>query len=195
MAEHPDWKSDSDGGGASRYAAYLAEIVRKQLGRVAESVADYLIRLGADFNRERFLEQSQRLLEIHWQVLDWPESVPQVKNLTANLPGYGDDHPSAALNSIIEMVRRMPPRHRDGRYFTSWDVGSVERPGQLKQPAVGWSALTALSAWRLESVKATRAFSAWSDGGWHTGTDRNKDSLTGKEEACLMVPTVERTAR
>ena len=196
MTEHPDWKSDSDGRtGASCYAAYLAEIIRKQLGRIAESVADHLNRLGTDFNRKRFLEQSQRLLEIHWQVLDWPNSLSEVRDLAENLPGNDVNHPNAALNGIIEMVQRMPAQHRDSRYFTDRDVGWDERPGRLKQPAVGWSALIAVSAWRLESVKATRAFNAWANGGWRTGIDRNKDSLTGKEETCLIVPTDERTAR
>jgi hypothetical protein len=66
MAEHPDWQSASDGrAGATRYAAHLEDIVRNKLAYIAGTVADRLDHPEADFNRERFLEQTKRLLEIH----------------------------------------------------------------------------------------------------------------------------------
>jgi hypothetical protein len=93
------------------------------------------------------------------------------------------------------MVRKMPPDHRDKRYFVEGKVGSAQHPGELKQPAIGWAALNALSSWRPDAVKATRTFGAWSAGGWQIGTKQNKDSLNGKEETCLTVPPDERLAR
>lgn len=195
MAEHPEWQSALGGhADATSYAAHLEDIVRSKLACIAGIVADCLHHPDADFNRERFLEQAKRLLEIHWQVLKWPETLAEIKDLTANLPVH-DAEAEPVLDAVIEMVRKMPPDHRDKRYFVGGKVGSEQNPGELKQPAIGWAALNALSSWRLDAVKTTRTFKAWAAGGWQSGTEQNKDSLNGKEETCLTVPPDERLAR
>ena len=196
MAEHAAWLGPDAGGrtGAARYAEHLAKSVRELLNEVAGRVADYLQPLGNEFNRNRFLDQVRRLLEIHWQVLEWPKAVADAQTIACQLPGEGKERPEAALKGIQAMLRQMPKDHRDPRYFAANDVGSQDHPGQLRQVAAAWSALVAGTSWRLDAVKTTRTFNAWATGGWHTGADRNKDSLTGREEVCLAVPTGEEDA-
>jgi CRISPR-associated protein Cmr2 len=196
MAEHAEWQGpDADGRtGAACYAEHLADSVRNLLNQVAGRVADHLEPLGKEFNRDRFLDQARRLLEIHWQVLEWPNTVADAQTIARQLPGEGKERPDAALRGIRAMIRQMPKDHRDPRYFAGKNVGSQDQPGQLKQVAAAWSALVAGTSWRHDAVKTTRAFKAWATGGWHSGLDRNKDSLTGREEACLAVPAGEKDA-
>ncbi len=191
MVEHPQWQGPDAQGhtGASCYAASLAKSLRSLLLQIAESVADHLQPLGKDFNRERFLNQSRQLLEIHWQVLEWPDSVEQALAQATQLPGDGGNAPNSALKAMIEMLSSMPKEHLDSRYFTGKSTGTQDQPGQLGQVAAAWSALVADLGWRHDAAKTTRAFEAWSTGGWQAGKDCNKDSLTGKEETCLSVPS------
>lgn len=196
MTEHAAWQGPDGGGrtGAARYAEHLARSVRDRLSEIATRVADHLQPLSKEFHRDRFLDQSRRLLEIHWQVLEWPKTVADAQTIVRQLPGEGEERPEAALQGICTMIRQMPKDHRDPRYFVGGGVGAQDEPGQLKQIAAAWSALVAVTSWRHDAVKATRAFSAWAAGGWHAGMDCNKDSLTGREEACLAVPAGEEEA-
>jgi hypothetical protein len=91
MAEHQKWNSEDPNGrtGANRYAGALVDVVRRQLECIAKSVADSFDKLGTHFDRERFFKQSKRLFEIHWQVLEWPESVSDVEKLANGLPEQG----------------------------------------------------------------------------------------------------------
>jgi hypothetical protein len=41
------------------------------------------------------------------------------------------------------------------------------------------------NAWELDAVRQTRGFRAWRPGGWATGLEMNKDTLTGREEMLL----------
>jgi hypothetical protein len=196
MAEHAEWQGPDAAGrtGAAYYAEHLAKSVRDLLNQVAGRVADHLEPLGKEFNRDRFLDQARRLLDIHWQVLEWPKAIADALTIARQLPGEGKERPDAALKAIHAMIGQMPKDHRDPRYFACKDVGSQDQPGQLRQVAAAWSALVAGTSWRHDAVKTTRGFEAWATGGWHTGADRNKDSLTGREEACLAVPAGEKDA-
>jgi hypothetical protein len=43
--------------------------------------------------------------------------------------------------------------------------------------------LYAFNSWALDAVRQTRAFEAWTSGGWQHGVFNNKDSLNGRDEA------------
>ncbi|MDH7501790.1 MAG: type III-B CRISPR-associated protein Cas10/Cmr2 [Verrucomicrobiota bacterium] len=106
----------------------------------------------------------------------------------------------------------MPPDHRDvrnfecatfppgtksptGRDISAWKDRSRLKPdAKLDNPGAAWSALYQLAAWQLNAVRQTRAWKAWSAGGWDTGRIFNKDSLKGKEEAVLVVGSSEKEA-
>lgn len=165
-----------------------------------------------DENRSRFDAQNQRFLDIAWQVVEWPDFPDQAFELTKILPDAqrheSDDGPRAGLHTILEMARKMPRDHRDhrdvrnfecerfpdgtrdknGRDISGWkDRSKLQPDAKLDNPGAAWSALYQLCQWQLDAVRQTRAWQAWTAGGWEVGRDRNKDSLNGKEEALLDV--------
>lgn len=185
MAEHPQWKAK---GGAVGYANHLEEKVHGMLRKIAESVAQKLETLGEVFDRSRFIDQVDRIFEIRWQVLPWPNSAEDARDLVTLLPGEREEHPGAAIEAVFQMVGRMDATHRDPRYFANGNVGTMGQPGKLAQASVGWSGLYSLAAWQLDAVKATRTFRGWKAGGWDVGRNQNKDTLNGREESCLSTP-------
>jgi hypothetical protein len=78
---------------------------------------------------------------------------------------------------------------------SGWKDRSKLKPdAKLDNPGTAWSALYQLVNWQLDAVRQTRAWKAWSAGGWQVGHDRNKDTLNGKEEAILAVGSSEKDA-
>lgn len=198
MTEHPEWRdADPDGRtGAARYAAELTETVRARLAEIAGSVREHCRTIvGDEFDGGRFDRQIGRLLEIHWQTLPWPETIETAVESAKPVPGTDDGHPLDPIRAVQAMLDRMPEKHRDKRYFRDNDSGAEDAAGPLAQVATTWSALFATLSWQHDAVKATRAFDAWSSGGWEIGRDRNKDSLNGKEEGVFTVPTNEGEAK
>lgn len=198
MAEHPRWQTPDPAGrtGASRYAAHLENEVRETLRRIAKSVADHCTeKAPGKVDTDRFEAQLKKLLEVHWQVLPWPERIEAAAAWSAHLPGQDDEHPLDPFRGVGAMLDRMPVKHRDPWCFRDQQVGTEGKAGSLAQVSNAWSALFALLSWEFDAVKATRAFSAWSDGGWQVDRRQNKDSLNGKEEVCLEVPDEEREAK
>lgn len=197
MVEHPDWSGADPKGrtGAVRYAAYLEGKLRKRLKEIADSVSQHCEeRLGAAFDADRFAQQIERLLEIHWQVLPWPDDFETAVNMAGAVPGEEGEHPLDSVRAIQAMLDHMPVDHREPWNFEDQDVGTVGKAAWLSQVSNAWSGLFALATWQLDAVKATRSFKAWSTGGWETGKTFNKDSLNGKEEACIAVSTKESEA-
>ncbi len=195
MTEHESWQEPDVQGrkGAARYAAELEQAIRDWLVEIGRSVATKCSeKLGDAFDEKRFSDQVRRRLEIHWQVLPWEKTIEDALRVTSPVPGEDGNHPLDSIRAIQAMLNRMPPEHRDPRYFREDDVGVKGKTGPLGQVANAWSALFALASWQLDAVKATRAFRAWSAGGWQVGREHNKDSLNGREEACLAVPTDEK---
>ncbi len=199
MAEHPKWQSPDDVGrtGAARYAAHLENEIREKLHCIARSVSGHCTeKAPGSVNAERFMAQVQKLLEVHWQVLPWPRTVKEALASTGHLPGeVVGSHPLDPLRSVLTMLNRMPKEHRDPWCFWDQDTGAEGKAGPLSQVSNAWSALFALVRWQLDAVKNTRRFAAWGDGGWRVDRRQNKDSLNGKEEACLEVPSDEKQAK
>jgi len=175
MAEHrergPEFAS------AATYAQHLAEDLRKYFqDEIVTSVATVAFdALGDRFNRDRFNLQVARMLEIHWQVLPWPGDFPSALDLVRPLPADDAEHtPRAGL----ETIRDLCEHGAAGRYLDN---------GQPKNASAGWSALYAATEWLLDGAKANRGFIAAGGGHPHPTKDNSKDSLTGREEAVLLV--------
>ena len=79
----------------------------------------------------------------------------------------------------------IPQNHRDGRYYTNNDKTRLNNVG------LAWSLIVALSAWQLDAVRQTRAFSGWSIGsGKKENRGRIKDALNNREEALFWKETM-----
>ncbi len=171
---------------AEAYANNLGAIVRDRLRDIAMSVSDLLGKTSStdDFDIKRFQHQVSLMLEIHWQVLPWPDNADEAEKLVSLLPpddakiGYT---PRAGLETIKHLVAQTPTEHRDKRYFSDLTSGTLNRA------SAAWSSLYATTEWLLDGAKANRSFSAWREGHWVSGKSQNKDSLNGKEEACLII--------
>lgn len=173
-------------------AEAVERAIRTELKRIAESVWAACQDAGLTENegdpafrnvnrKERFDRQIEQCLSIAWQITPWPQTPDEALALARQLPLSRDDQ-GLTLCDRVEIVIRaatqdMPYHHRDPRYYTD------DSRTKLNNIGVAWAVLTALSSWQLDAVRQTRAFHAWSEGGWQVGTASNKDSLTGKEEA------------
>ncbi len=138
---------------------------------------------GAHFTRamreQRFRSQTAKFLSLSWQATPWPDSLSEAIALAS---GFGESMPIAEaarrVETIVQLAQEaMSVEHRDRRYYTD------DSKNRLNNIGLGWSVILAMNAWQLDSVRQTRAFGAWSAGGWQTGSFNNKDSLTGREEA------------
>jgi len=161
------------------YAADLAKSLRtflkKELAvQVSKAAAEAL---GDRFDSGRFATQVEDLLEIHWQVLPWPEDFAGAEALAASLPPDSDEFeytPRAGLTA----VRHLCGHGADGRYLSG---------GLPKSVASAWSALYSATDWLLDGAKAPRAFRARRGVDLETGRKNTKDSLNGRDEAVLVV--------
>ncbi|MCL5099186.1 MAG: type III-B CRISPR-associated protein Cas10/Cmr2 [Candidatus Omnitrophica bacterium] len=135
--------------------------------------------------RQRFIDQTDRFLKVSWHALPWPKSFDEAKKLAELLPAEEPQHGEKTLLQRFDTVVKaatdfMPKEHRDPRYYAGGDKGPKDT---LNNIGLGWALLTALSHWALDAVRQTRAFDAWSPGGWQeTGVVQSKDALTGREE-------------
>ncbi len=165
---------------AAIYAQHLAADLRRFLKEeIAADVArDADIALGDSFNRERFHEQIDRLLEIHWQVLPWPGDFTAAEQLAKQLPANGPDYtPRAGLGTL----RDLAAHGADARYLKN---------GLPNNVAAAWSALFASTEWLLDGTKANRAFAAHDNPDLTPSRTNTKDSLNGRDEAVLIVEDV-----
>ncbi|MBK1832768.1 type III-B CRISPR-associated protein Cas10/Cmr2 [Roseibacillus ishigakijimensis] len=159
------------------FAAKLGKTIQKTLSDIAGTVAREVGKLGLQFERDRFDEQTSRILDLHWQTLAIPEGFEEVwKQADELLPpdekqdkGYQPRAPIAAIRDMIQQEDCKP------QYDPS--------------PTSAWGLLNALLQWLHDGTKAQRPFEAWSTGEWKSGTTFNKDSLNGKEEAVLIIPS------
>lgn len=181
MTEQEQWAN------AAEYAKHLAEDIRDELSAIADSISK---NLDGDpcFHKPRFNQQVEDLLEIHWQLLPVPDSISEIQEKAKELPSDENFQPLSGLKAVLDMVKTMPAEHRDDRYFAKGNVGDKEHPEELNQATAAWPALYALAGWQLDGVKSMRIFHASNEGSWEKGRDHNKDSLTGREEACLIAP-------
>lgn len=175
MAEHRHRGDDFQS--AAAYAKHLADDLRRFLKEeiAANVAAKATTALGDRFNRERFDEQIDRLLEIHWQVLPWPVDFASAEQLAQKLPADGPDYaPRAGLAAL----RDLAAHGADPRYLTN---------GLPKNVAAAWSALFATTEWLLDGTKANRAFSGPACPDLTPSKTNTKDSLNGRDEAVLIV--------
>ncbi len=161
------------------YAQYLADGLRKFLRQeIAAPVAEEAEQsLGSRFNEDRFDRQVGNLLEIHWQTLPWPATFQDSRNLADFLPTENpeaDYTPRGGLLTVLDLCAH----GADSRYLTA---------GNPKNVSAAWSALYSVTEWSLDGAKANRAFSTNTGGNPHVTRDNTKDSLTGKDEAVLLV--------
>lgn len=178
LAVLPAWE-------AEQVAAELTSLVKDQIRAIGDRVKEAFQQVE-DFDRARFDRQLDSMLQVYWQVTPIPDSFDEVEKWAKQLPAgsASSDDPTSGWSTIQEMVQKMPPQHRDSRYFE----GDKDNPGQLRQVSAAWSVIYALSEWQMAAVKNTRLFDAW-DGSssWSFGRENNKDSLNGKEEAIIQV--------
>ncbi len=208
---------------AGSIAQEVVRVIREQHGAIANEVWMWAEKhlssanCWTKENRDRYMAQNKRFLDIAWQVVPWPDTPDESFECTSILPD-ADKHasgegPRASLHTILEMARQTPPNHRDvrnficeshcagtrnaqGRDIGGWKDRSKLKPdAKLDNPGAAWSALYPLVNWQLDAVRQSRAWKAWAEGGWQVGRDRNKDSLNGKEEAILAVGTAEEDAK
>jgi hypothetical protein len=188
---------------ARQIAQETANAMRDQYKTIAKKVwgwaAEHL-KEASDFEqrRDRFMAQTERFLEISWQVLPGELTPDAAFEKTGLLPESSDleSGPRSGLHTILEIARRVPKEHRDVRNFEcerftdgprkGWkDKSKLKRDAKLDNAGAAWSALYRKVNWELDAVRQTRAWKAWADGGWSAGREQNKDSLNGREEAVL----------
>ena len=160
------------------YARHLATDLRVFLRTeiAAEVSAKAAEALGERFDARRFAKQVEQLLEIHWQILPWPQSFSEAEKLADHLPRDSDDYaPRAGLRTM----RHLAQHGADARY--------LDKKGQPQNIAAAWSAFYAAADWLLDGAKANRGFSASIGGDYAPAKSNTKDSLTGRAEAVLIV--------
>ncbi|MBX3733681.1 MAG: type III-B CRISPR-associated protein Cas10/Cmr2 [Verrucomicrobiae bacterium] len=177
MVEHRD--RGPQFASVTAYAQYLADDLKLFLKHeIAGPLADVAAQaLGTRFNQNRFSRQADRLLEVHWQALPWPDTFQGAREQAEPLPN--DDStaeytPRAGLQTILNLCQH----GADTRYLTD------QAP---KNVAAAWSALYASAEWLLDGAKANRGFPAAVGGHLHPTKDNSKDSLNGREVAVLLV--------
>lgn len=161
----------------------VEDLKSELIDKIASSVAGFLEEHPSNhltFDKNAFLLQVEKMLEVHWQLLPIPDSIEELigseKSLEKFLPpdelgGSGIDSPYTPRKSILailKMAKECPPQY---------SMGST----------VGWGLLNSLIAWLHDGVKSQRSFVAWREGRWESGKSFNKDSLNGKEEAVLSI--------
>ncbi len=162
---------------AESYARYLAEDLRGFLMEdIAADVADAASdALRERFDRPRFNRQIHRLLEIHWQVLPWPDDFAAAERIAQQLPRDNKDY---APRAGLEALRDLASHGADPRYLAK---------GLPKNVASAWSALYSGTEWLLDGTKANRAFTAPTGLNLEPDKSNSKDSLNGRDEAVLIV--------
>lgn len=179
MTQHSEWDS------IEAYAKELTATIRKELKAIADSVASALSSLGSEtFLQDRFDQQVDKMLEIHWQLMPLDQDVKQIRDQADYLPSDEGFKPLSGLDAVLEMVKAMPAGDRDSRYFQKGNTADAK----LTQSTTAWPALYSLTGWKLDGVKSLRSFTANNSGIWKKGRAENKDSLSGKETACLIAP-------
>lgn len=162
------------------YAQHLAADLKKFLTTdIAGDVSrEALAALGDRFDAARFALQTQRLLEIHWQLLPWPSDFAAAEALATLLPPdapHAEYTPRAGLHTLLELCQH----GADRRYLTP--------DSKPKNVASAWSAIYASAEWHLDGTKSNRGFSASTGGSLAPGKTNTKDSLNGRDEAVLIV--------
>lgn len=167
------------------YVAHLVQDLQDQLSTYAERIADFLDEhphSGIDFDRERFQLQTERLLDVHWQLLPVPDTFQEVysekgDSLAGLLPQDAKEKneadvyaPRQPIKAMVDMTGKCPPQY---------DL----------HPTSAWGILNAAIAWLHDGAKSLRHFDGWREGRWDSGRAEEKDSLNGKEEAVLRLMT------
>lgn len=129
---------------------------------------------------ERFKKQSARFLQVSWVAEAWPANLKSALDTAAKFP---EDMPvgkaTAGILSVVKMAtEQIEASHRDERYYSDKPTRTV-----LNNQGVAWASILQFANWKLDAVRQTRNFNAWTKGGWDSGTANNKDALNGREEA------------
>jgi hypothetical protein len=181
---------------ANELGKLVADAMRKEWMSICQSVWDKVANSGlldlcppelkpAHRAKARFDAQVQRLWSVSWHVLPWPKDLAEAKSMAQCLP---QERPLPGERSLLQRfdtvvhaaTQAMPRNDRDPRYY----VGGADGPKDvLNNIGLGWALLAAVSGWRLDAVRQTRDFKAWSSSDWReTGVAQSKDALTGREE-------------
>jgi hypothetical protein len=182
MVEHQE--RGSHFASAEVYAEDLARGLRKFLqNEIAERVKTVASEAFASrFDAERFDRQVESLLDIHWQILPWPDTFEASEALASALPS---DSPEADYTprAGLAVIRDLCEHGADTRYLGT-DTSGKPTPRNV---AAAWSALYSLSEWMLDGTKSNRGFAAPSGASAFPGKQNTKDSLNGRDEAVLIV--------
>lgn len=132
--------------------------------------------------KARFERQVAQFLQIAWAVEPWPANLESALALASdNLPAEMPVRRAARSVSVVQRMatQSMPKDHRDHRYYAD-----KEEKTRLNNTGVAWAVLVQHVNWMLDAVRQTRHFDAWAPAGaFHVGTQCNKDTLGGREEA------------
>lgn len=107
---------------------------------------------------ERFAQQAARFPQVAWCVTPAFANVADAVKATESIPG------ATALDfksRYDDLARKLRDEHSEDAAY-----------------AMG----VLYNAWTLDAVRQARTFDGWSAGGWTTGAEQEKDSLTGREE-------------
>jgi len=180
---------------ASHLGRTVKDAIEEEWKRIAASVWEECKAVGLTADeagsteserRTRFDSQINRFLSVSWQITPWPKE----RELKEGLKLAADFDEEMPIRKAYERVlkvahvttRQMPLDHRDSRYYVGGNNGPKT---ELNNIGLGWSIILALNSWQLDAVRRTRHFDAANSGGWNTGGFRNKDVLTGRDEAVV----------
>jgi CRISPR-associated protein Cmr2 len=130
--------------------------------------------------KARFEKQNSHFLQVSWVSEPWPDDLKTALEAAAK---FSKEMPiGKATTGILKVVKmateQMEFEHRDERYYSDKSTKTT-----LRNQGVAWASLIQFANWKLDAVRQTRHFNAWTEGGWGSGTANNKDALNGKEEA------------
>ncbi len=145
---------------AEMLASAAENAIRQTWQEIAEKVFDSLSKIMPDAAnyRERFFKQTEKFLQISYQILPWQDDLPLDENLTA-------------LKAFTET--QIPEADRDKRFYNA-------DKGVLTNPAFTWPAQYTLCNKLLAARRCTRNFTQFNTDDAQAGTV--KDWLSGKEE-------------
>jgi hypothetical protein len=161
---------------AAELASKVEDAICDEWQKIANAVWLFAVKESKQDNRELFDRQVAHHLAISWQVTPFPKTLGDAeKIIQETLPDREILHRFQTVRQTFE--QDIPQEHRDKRYYSD----AVKSP--LNNIGLAWSLIVAFSAWQLDAVRQTRAFSGWSVGGASENRGKVKDALNGREEA------------
>lgn len=183
---------DHDGRPIDAWIDDRVKDLKGELTKIAESVRDYLVENGVDeiaaFDADRFIAQTRKLLEVHWQTLPIPSTLDELEEWMTVLPDEEElslDKGQSRNNGNPVSIHQSPRQ----AFEAIREMIKIKdcTPQYKLRTTSNWAGLNTLLSFLHDGAKASRVFDAWRGGRWESGLQFNKDALNGREEAVLMV--------